>query len=142
MDTLFEVNPSVIDANELLKRVRQNVLMVPENSDISQKDAGFAIDGTIDKIQLIQDNLDDMLTNIQTMKITWNHQKAPLGFRNRHLRPIVVFVKKVVRKLLFWMIKPYIEQQNAFNGAVTRAITSSLQAQQQLLKSLKDNSDN
>jgi hypothetical protein len=47
----------------------------------------------------------------------------PLQSRVPVIGPLIVFVQRVLRLGLRWYINPIVEQQNAFNEAVVRALT-------------------
>ena len=138
MDMLFEVDNSVVDSNDLLRKVRQNVLKI---SDEVQEEAisngAVTTSISVEKMRQIEENLDMMLDNIQAMNRTWYHVDAPLTTRFTFIKPIVIFFKRAIRKSIYWFTQPYVEQQNAFNGAVTRAVSDSLRAQRELLESLE-----
>lgn len=138
MDMMFEVDNSVVDSNDLLRKVRQNVLKI---SDEVQEEAisngAVTTSISVEKMRQIEENLDMMLDNIQAMNRTWYHVDAPLTTRFTFIKPIVIFFKRAIRKSIYWFTQPYVEQQNAFNGAVTRAVSDSLRAQRELLESLE-----
>lgn len=138
MDMMFEVDNSIVDPNELLWKVRQNVLKIsdeiPEKSIL---DGAVTASISLKKMRKIEENLDMMLDNIQAMNRTWYHVDAPLTTRFTFIKPIMIFLKRAIRKSIYWFTQPYVEQQNAFNGAVTRAISDSLRAQRELLESLE-----
>lgn len=138
MDMMFEVDNSVVDSNDLLRKVRQNVLKI---SDEVQEEAisngAVTTSVSVEKMRQIEENLDMMLDNIQAMNRTWYHVDAPLTTRFTFIKPIVIFFKRAIRKSIYWFTQPYVEQQNAFNGAVTRAVSDSLRAQRELLESLE-----
>ncbi len=138
MDMMFEVDNSVVDSNDLLRKVRQNVLKI---SDEVQEEAisngAVTTSISVEKMRQIEENLDMMLDNIQAMNRTWYHVDAPLTTRFTFIKPIMIFFKRAIRKSIYWFTQPYVEQQNAFNGAVTRAVSDSLRAQRELLESLE-----
>ena len=138
MDMMFEVDNSVVDWNDLLRKVRQNELKI---SDEVQEEAisngAVTTSVSVEKMRQIEENLDMMLDNIQAMNRTWYHVDAPLTTRFTFIKPIVIFFKRAIRKSIYWFTQPYVEQQNAFNGAVTRAVSDSLRAQRELLESLE-----
>ena len=138
MDMMFEVDNSVVDSNDLLRKVRQNVLKI---SDEVQEEAisngAVTTSVSVEKMRQIEENLDMMLDNIQAMNRTWYHVDAPLTTRFTFIKPIMIFFKRAIRKSIYWFTQPYVEQQNAFNGAVTRAVSDSLRAQRELLESLE-----
>lgn len=138
MDMMFEVDNSIVDPNELLRKVRQNVLKISDTvSEESVSDSAFTASISLEKMRKIEENLDMMLDNIQAMNRTWYHVDAPLTTRFTFIKPIMIFLKRAIRKSIYWFTQPYVEQQNAFNGAVTRAVSDSLRAQRELLESLE-----
>lgn len=138
MDMMFEVDNSIVDPNELLRKVRQNVLKISDNvPEESVSDNAVTASISLEKMRKIEENLDMMLDNIQAMNRTWYHVDAPLTTRFTFIKPIMIFLKRAIRKSIYWFTQPYVEQQNAFNGAVTRAVSDSLRAQRELLESLE-----
>ena len=138
MDMMFEIDNSVIDSNELLRKVRQNVLKISgEVKENAIPQGAISASVTMEKMKQIEENLDMMLDNIQAMNRTWYHMDAPLTTRFTIIKPIIIFFKRAIRKSIYWFTQPYIEQQNTFNGAVTRAVSDSLRAQRELLESLE-----
>lgn len=138
MDMMFEVDNSVIDSNELLRKVRQNVLKISDEAKEKAIPQGaISASVTMEKMKQIEENLDMMLDNIQAMNRTWYHVDAPLTTRFTFIKPIIIFLKRAIRKSIYWFTQPYVEQQNTFNGAVTRAVSDSLRAQRELLESLE-----
>jgi len=55
----------------------------------------------------------------------------PLTWRTPRER-VQVFVQRVIRRALRWYIAPIVEQQNAYNNAVSRALQLLLQSHEQL----------
>ena len=138
MDMMFEIDNSVIDSNELLRKVRQNVLKISgEVKENAIPQGAISASVTMEKMKQIEENLDMMLDNIQAMNRTWYHMDAPLTTRFTIIKPIIIFFKRAIRKSIYWFTQPYVEQQNTFNGAVTRAVSDSLRAQRELLESLE-----
>lgn len=138
MDMMFEVDNSVIDSNELLRKVRQNVLKISDETEEKSIPKGaITASVTMEKMRQIEENLDMVLDNIQTMNRTWYHVDAPLTTRFTFIKPIIIFFKRAIRKSIYWFTQPYVEQQNTFNGAVTRAVSDSLRAQRELLEALE-----
>lgn len=138
MEMDFEVDSSVVDPQELLRRVRQNVLMLSEEPSAKAVDLSVgAVSISAEQMQQIEENLSMMFANIQTMNSIWYYTDKQLSTRFTVLKPIVIFMKRAIRKCLRWLTQPYVDQQNAFNGAVTRAVSDSLRVQRELLDSLK-----
>ena len=137
---MFEIDCSVIQANELLERVRKNVLQIEEKAPIEPQNAKTAVDGITlsgDDLCRMESDLNSMLENIQSMNNTWYHRDAQLQCRFKLLRPVIIFVKRAIRKTIYWFTQPYVDQQNAFNGAATRANSDSLRVQRMLLEAIQ-----
>lgn len=140
MEMNFEIDSSVVNPQELLKRVRENILKIQEEAEPEPEPTQFSEANLVvssEKLRRIEEDLNIMMENIQIMNRTWHHADAPLHTRFTFLRPIVIFVKRAIRKTIYWFTQPYVEQQNDFNGAVTRAVSDSLRVQRELLESLK-----
>lgn len=135
---MLEIDSSVIDPCLLLERVRKNVLLLEEQPNFPLPGSPYATfqTGEVDLVRMEQD-LHSMLENIQTLNSIWYHRDAPISTRFKLLRPIAVIVKRAIRKSIYWFTQPYVERQNAFNGAVTRAVSDSLRVQEQLLNALQ-----
>lgn len=133
---MLELDSSVMEPAILLERVRKNVLMIEGRPDLIKRQPS-TLPGGIDYERMGQD-LRSMLENIQMLNSTWRHQDAPITSHIKLLGPIIVFFKRAIRKSIYWFTQPYMERQSAFNGAVTRAVSDSLRAQEQLLKALKN----
>ena len=138
MEMNFEIDSSVVDPQELLRRVRKNVLKLSEEPVAeSMNFSEAAISISVEQMRKIEEDLSLMMENVQTMNRTWYHSDAQLNTRFTFLKPLVIFVKRAIRKTIYWFTQPYVEQQNNFNGAVTRAVSDSLRIQRELLESLK-----
>jgi hypothetical protein len=61
----------------------------------------------------------------------------PLTWRTLRQR-IEVFVQRVIRRALRWYIAPIVEQQNAYNNAVARALQLLLQSHEQLAAEVQE----
>jgi hypothetical protein len=60
----------------------------------------------------------------------------PLQSTLPYVGPLVVFVQRVIRLGLRWYINPIVEQQNAFNDSVVRALTELEMRQSELSRRL------
>ena len=59
----------------------------------------------------------------------------PLTWRTPRER-VQVFIQRLIRRALRWYIAPIVEQQNAYNNAVARALYLLVEAQHQLVADL------
>ena len=68
----------------------------------------------------INKDLEFLQDNLQTMEEIWDLPEPPMG--GSRLKYPFWICKKIVRKIIRWIMRPYFECQIEFNGAVTRAI--------------------
>jgi hypothetical protein len=73
--------------------------------------------------------LRDAVAEVEALRAVSAHW--PLTWRTPRERA-AVFVQRVIRCALRWYIAPIVEQQNAYNNAVARALTLLLQSHEQL----------
>lgn len=73
--------------------------------------------------------LRDAVAEVEALRAVSAHW--PLTWRTPRQR-LEVFVQRVIRRALRWYIAPIVEQQNAYNNAVARALTLLLQSHEQL----------
>lgn len=60
--------------------------------------------------------------------------KPVLSDRRGILRPIDIFVKRIVRKLTLWLIEPAWQQQKIYNNALTASISRIAEANEELMR--------
>jgi hypothetical protein len=75
------------------------------------------------------DELREAVAEVETLRAVSAHW--PLTWRTQRQR-IIVFVQRVIRRGLKWYIAPIVEQQNAYNNAVARALQLLVDSNQQL----------
>ena len=74
-----------------------------------------------------QENMHNLLGDVSSTFNRMNSLKNITSYRpiwsgRKFIGQFVVFIKKAIRKLLFWYIEPICEQQMAFNNSVVMAI--------------------
>lgn len=79
------------------------------------------------------DHLRDALAEVEALRAVSAHW--PLTWHTPRER-VQVFVQRVIRRGLRWYIAPIVEQQNAYNNAVARAIHLLVESNQQLAAEL------
>lgn len=75
------------------------------------------------------DELRDAVAEVEALRAVSAHW--PLTWRTPRERALV-FVQRLIRRGLRWYIAPIVEQQNAYNNAVARALHLLLDANRQL----------
>lgn len=133
---MIEVNNKIINPEELMERVRKNVL---DKKEIKVEDYSF-IDNNLNVSSLSKD-IDSLYVNIQKMNETWGIHDFTIRSHRKIIGPVLVLGKRLVRKMLYWLIRPYLDQQINFNAATTRAISDMARIQSQLVNMLEISND-
>ncbi|MGQ9493580.1 MAG: class I SAM-dependent methyltransferase [Anaerolineae bacterium] len=93
------------------------------------------------KIQYTEPTSSKTLTNLRQVYATARvNPHLPIGWPKMPpgiIPKIVAIIQKVVRRLLRWYINPIVEQQNAYNAAVTAALETQVMHLERLEAALK-----
>lgn len=130
---MIEVNTKIIDPTELMDRVRKNVL---NKKEITIDDELFINENL--NLEGINKDIDSLFINIQKLNETWQIHDSVIKSHRKILGPFLVLAKRFVRKMLYWLMKPYIDQQVNFNSSATRAISDIARIQSQLVNALNN----
>lgn len=135
---MFEIDNSIISSEELTEKIRHKVFEknIPQENSVSSIGKFMAADGN--NFYAIHKELNSLRENIMSLNNSWMLVELPLRSNRRIIGKGIVFVKKVIRKCLRWMFRPYYDQITNFNGAVTRAISDSMKIQEMLLNTIED----
>ena len=79
--------------------------------------------------------LRDAVAEVEALRAVSTHW--PLTWHTPRER-VLVFVQRIIRRALRWYIAPIVEQQNAYNNAVARALALLLQSQEQLAAEIEE----
>lgn len=131
---MIEVNSKIINPEELMTRVRKNILNKQEYN-ISDK---VLIRDNV-SLSEVNKEVEELYINIQKMNETWEIHDSVIRSHRKILGPFLVFGKRFIRKMIYWLIRPYIEQQVNFNAAATRAISDIARIQSQIKDSIENN---
>ncbi|MZK53461.1 hypothetical protein [Clostridium beijerinckii] len=129
---MIEVNSKIINPEELMMRVKKSVL---NKKEIKVEGYSFT-DVNINSSSLSKD-IDSLHINIEKMNETWEIRDFTIRSHRKFIGPFLILAKRAVRKILYWFIKPYWEQQTNFNAAATRAISDMARIQSQLINMLE-----
>lgn len=140
---MIRLDNSIIDSVVLLKRLRQNILMKDiceeSNNEVKSINNDFSLSNS--EIIQLQQELGAMYNNIVNLNNTWEIKDTKIECYSYHFKRVKLLLKKIIRKMVYWLIKPYWEQQSSFNGAVTRCLSDSLKAQKIILNKLLEDKD-
>lgn len=131
---MIEISTKIINPEELINRVRKNILN-KEEYNYSTKNS------TKDNANFneINNDIDTLYMNIQKLNETWELRDVVIRSHRRLLGPFLILGKRFVRKMIYWLIRPYIEQQVNFNAAATRSISDIARIQSQIIDSIENN---
>lgn len=127
---MFEINSKIVDADSLFQRVADTA----KNRQIAEE---FYVrakknSGTHDYYE-VRDMMQKVYENLQVMNVTWPICEKPLRSNHRVIGGVIVFCKKIVRKLTRWLYQPYYQQQTEFNSAVTKTVSDMIKIQEMLI---------
>lgn len=127
---MFEIDSKIVDADSLLQRVANTAKsrQIAEEFYVSEKnDAGAC------NYYEVRDMMQKIYENLQVMNVTWPICEKPLRSNHRVIGGVIVFCKKIVRKLTRWLFQPYYQQQTEFNSAVTKTVSDMIKVQEMLI---------
>lgn len=87
----------------------------------------------------ICEDLAYLSSNLAQLNQKWNIEDSPIQSNIPIFGRIAVIIKRCIRKSIYWLIRPYWEQQISFNNSLTAAIADIYRIQCGLL-ALKENS--
>ena len=87
------------------------------------------------------ERLRTLMQNINISSATMEHMGNNSSYRlltsNRKIiGPFIVFIKKLVRKLLFWYVEPVCERQTIFNDSATRSAKQLSELNNELIQNI------
>lgn len=84
-------------------------------------------------------NGSELMKNINNNNILWDiPTNESISSHRRTVGKGIVFGKKIVRKLLYWLVTRPLIQQKEFNGSVTRSLNELVTTQQGLIDAYND----
>ncbi|MCI9612704.1 MAG: glycosyltransferase family 4 protein [Eubacterium sp.] len=89
----------------------------------------------------LQEDMELLQDNLLEMQALWDLTEPKVSVRQAGVKYPFVLCKKAARKILRWMLRPYFQQQAAFNGAAVRAVGDLLRIQHQMLVREKTSRD-
>lgn len=83
--------------------------------------------------QLMQD-INYLKENVDTMNQIWVIEDAYIKSNIPIIGRLIVLLKRAIRKTIYWFIRPYWDQQIAFNSAAASAVSDLYRIQSRLLE--------
>lgn len=140
---MIEIDNRIIDPEELLERVRRNVLnkVLPEKLDIDKR-IDTRINVSKESMELLEREMNNFHKEIKKLEEQWVIQEPEIVSYRKNFASFRILVKKIVKKCVFWIIKPYWEQQIQFNGNVTKSFQDIEKIQEYIMQQMKENNSN
>ena len=119
-EDFMEIRDDTVDVRKIMEEIRSRI----KERGIQEVDFPDTLSlaneiGELPENPTMED--DRLLVNT-----TWDVMaERPITSHRRFLGPILVFGKKVVRKLLRWYVNPFVDQQRNFNAAMVRLMNST-----------------
>lgn len=130
---MFEVDPAVVNPDDLYSRVVSSAKMrqIPKEfySEMNDGKESGELSMTSIRAEMVK-----VYQNLQTMNATWEIREVPVHTSKRFVGPIIILVKKIMRKATRWIFRGYYEQQTAFNAAATRTLSDMIRVQEMLIE--------
>ena len=133
---MLDINSQIIDPEILLEKVRRNVL----NKNIQNQEQGtvenfkcaITVNGNIGNL------VDEYRKNLYRVSMFKEITDPEIISFRSNFKTLRILVKKLMKKLTFWIIKPYWEQQNMYNDAVLESLKKLEQINSALLKEVQE----
>lgn len=130
---MFEIDLDNINIEEIMCKIREKI----EKSGIIDEEIEFNLSTSEEEM---------LSENLRMVNGSWNVSSYDnIHSHRRVIGKIIVFIKKVIRKSIFWYIDPIVQQQNEFNSFATRTLNSmnvKLNNMEKEIENIKKDYDN
>ncbi|MDI3534977.1 MAG: hypothetical protein PWQ82_1342 [Thermosediminibacterales bacterium] len=119
-ESIFEINDEEINVEQIMEQIRQNIkkrkikeVDLPDLESLALEDNDYNASF----------NRTEFEENVKYNNIAWNIQtEYQITSHRKIIGRLIVFAKKILRKLLRWYINPPFYRQREFNASVTRSL--------------------
>lgn len=128
---MIDIDPCVGQPKELDNTINRKLLakgIHAYGKDLELDEAGCAPNARQLRIQM-----NSIHNNYQKMCVSWEICEQPFVSHRPFVGKLIVFCKRVVRKLTRWLITPYIAQIMNFHSATMCVIEEMMKLQEQLV---------
>ncbi len=126
---MFEIDSKIIDADLLLDRVKITAKMRDIDTEFY---SASGIDNKV-SMNMIRQSLMRTYQYIQMMNATRIIGEKPIVSNRPVIGWVIVFCKRVFRKLTRWLFQSYYQQQNSYNEAAVKTLTEMIKIQESLI---------
>ena len=119
---MLEINPQITDSNELERIIEKKLIEKNIPSELKFKNLSVL--------------LSTLKQNFAEMNSKWNIHEIEIKSQRPIIGKIIVFSKKVFRKLTRWLFSTYYRQQSEFNAATLKTIINLINIQEKIVYEL------
>lgn len=137
---MIEIDPGIMDPDELMRRVKTSAL----RKKIPERFSGVEMENHDDYSEQI---LADITANLQKLRGIYAIVEKPIASNRPIIGGLIVFVKKVYRKMTRWIFASYYQQQTQINETVMQTLSGMIELQEFMINTYqkegrgKDNAD-
>lgn len=123
---MIEIDPGIIDSDELMRRVKYSV----GKKNIPEKFFGVETEENCDYSRQILANITECLERLKT---SYAIVERPIVSNRPVIGGLIVFIKKVYRKMTRWIFASYYQQQTQVNETILQTLSGMLELQEFML---------
>lgn len=136
---MFEIDQSIISIEELNSVIKRKV----ESKGIPQELYGETtnnIEGITLKNNVItlREQLDAVLQHLNEMNAKYEIHEVPITSHRPYIGRVIVFLKRVMRKITRWLFQTYYWQETEFNKATVMTLNELIKVQYSLISLLEE----
>lgn len=123
---MIEIDPGIIDSQELMKRVKISVI----KKKIPEKFLGAETENSYDYSEQIMSNIAD---NMRKLRESYAIVEKPIVSNRPVIGRFIVLIKKVYRKMTRWIFASYYQQQTQINETVMQTLSGMIELQELMI---------
>lgn len=120
---MIEIDPGIIDSDELMRRVKASTM----TKQIPKKFFGLEAGENCDYSEQILANIAGCLERLKT---SYAIVEKPIVSNRPVIGGLIVFLKKVYRKVTRWIFASYYQQQTQINETIMQTLSGMLELQE------------
>lgn len=123
---MIEIDSGIMDSEELMRRVKTSVI----RKKIPEKFFGFETEKRLDYSRQI---LTDIATNLQKLMESYAIVERPIVSNRPVIGGLIVFIKKIYRKMTRWIFASYYQQQTQINETIMNTLSGMIELQEYMI---------
>ncbi len=123
---MIEIDPGIIDSDELMRRVKTSAM----KKQIPEKFFGLGSEDACDYSEQILANITGCLEKLKT---SYAIVERPIVSNRPVIGGLIVFIKKIYRKMTRWIFSSYYQQQTQINETIMQTLSGMLELQEYMV---------